>query len=193
MYMSAATAWSHLVLPGTGYLERDGTTVNLEGRPQRLRRAVAPPGRFDELEFFAHLAGRFGLDIAPWPHVSAAERAPLPEAEAPAPLEAPALPAAAPVPESGFALVRYRPLFSGAAVERVAQLQFQRPVAEVELAYADARELGLRTGDPVTVRSNGTSRELAARLNRRLHRGVVRIAATHAEALGDTVELERAS
>ena len=32
-----------LVLPGTSYLERDGTTVNLEGRLQRQRRAVLAP------------------------------------------------------------------------------------------------------------------------------------------------------
>ena len=32
-----------LVLPGTSYLERDGTTVNLEGRLQRQRRAVVAP------------------------------------------------------------------------------------------------------------------------------------------------------
>ena len=32
-----------LVLPGTSYLERDGTTVNLEGRLQRQRRAVIAP------------------------------------------------------------------------------------------------------------------------------------------------------
>ncbi|HXV57646.1 MAG TPA: molybdopterin-dependent oxidoreductase, partial [Gaiellaceae bacterium] len=40
MFQSDVTAWSHVVLPGTSYLEREGTFVNLEGRPQRLRRAV---------------------------------------------------------------------------------------------------------------------------------------------------------
>ncbi|MGH3011478.1 MAG: molybdopterin-dependent oxidoreductase, partial [Gaiellaceae bacterium] len=50
MFQSDLTAWSHVVLPGTSYLEREGTVVNLEGRPQRLRRAVVPNGP-DELEW----------------------------------------------------------------------------------------------------------------------------------------------
>ena len=39
MFQSLAAGWADLVLPGTSYLERDGTYVNLEGRLQRLRRA----------------------------------------------------------------------------------------------------------------------------------------------------------
>ena len=45
MFHGLAAGWADLVLPGTSYLERDGTYVNLEGRIQRLRRAVAPPAR----------------------------------------------------------------------------------------------------------------------------------------------------
>jgi predicted molibdopterin-dependent oxidoreductase YjgC len=88
--------------------------------------------------------------------------------------------------------VRYRPLFSGGAVERVPQLQFQRPLAEVELARADADERGITGGDIVHVKSNGTSRELRARINRRLHTGVVRIAEEHAEGLERDVEVRKA-
>src|SRR4029079_2152880 len=32
MYGGLAAGWADLILPGTGYLERDGTFVNLEGR-----------------------------------------------------------------------------------------------------------------------------------------------------------------
>ena len=54
-----------LVLPGTSYLERDGTTVNLEGRLQRQRRAViaACP---DELAWISRLGERFGVEISPY-------------------------------------------------------------------------------------------------------------------------------
>ncbi|HEU5245159.1 MAG TPA: 2Fe-2S iron-sulfur cluster-binding protein, partial [Gaiellaceae bacterium] len=38
MFGGLAAGWADLILPGTGYLERDGTFVNLEGRLQRLRR-----------------------------------------------------------------------------------------------------------------------------------------------------------
>jgi hypothetical protein len=41
------------------------------------------------------------------------------------------------------------------------------------------------------VRSNGTSRELRARLNRRLVRGVARVADEHAQGLQDDVEVAR--
>src|SRR5262249_9957989 len=58
--------WSpDLLLPGTSYLERDGTFVNLEGRLQRLRRTVMPPCP-DELEWIAELAARFDVDVAPY-------------------------------------------------------------------------------------------------------------------------------
>ena len=52
--------------PGTSYLERDGTYVNLEGRLQRLRRTVIPPAP-DELAWIAKLAERFGVELSPYP------------------------------------------------------------------------------------------------------------------------------
>jgi NADH-quinone oxidoreductase subunit G len=187
MFESEGTLWSHLVVPGTSYLERDGTTVNLEGRPQRQRRAVAPPTE-DELVFFATLAGRFGVEIDPWPAMLPEDHAGLPEPEAPEDT-VPAPKVSAPKGGKGLSLVRYRSLFSGPAVERVEQLQFQRPLAEVELSYEDARKRGIESGAEVTVQSNGTSRALRARVNRRLRAGVVRIPAEHAQGLHDRVEV----
>ena len=64
MFSEPARGFADLVLPGTSYLERDGTIVNLEGRPQRLRRAVIPPAP-DELAWIAKLAERFGVAIDP--------------------------------------------------------------------------------------------------------------------------------
>ena len=77
-------------------------------------------------------------------------------------------------------LQRYRPLFSGPAVERVPELGFQRPGRDVELSPADAESLGIANGDQVVVRSNGTSVELRARVNRKLVEGVARVADEHA-------------
>jgi len=188
MFESEGTLWSHLVVPGTSYLERDGTTVNLEGRPQRQRRTVASPTE-DELSFFARLALRFGVEIDPWPGMLPEDHAALPEVEEADATVAPAK-AAAPKRGQGLALVRYRSLFSGEAVERVSQLQFQRPAAEVELSYEDATARGIATGASVTVSSNGTSRALRARVNRRLRKGVVRISSEHAEGLHDRVEVK---
>ena len=195
--------------PATSYLERDGTSVNLEGRLQRVRRAAVPPVP-DELEWLSALASRFGVELPPYAagvfeQASAAlfgglsfrdvgERAELrTHADPPAPSTADGEPAAPPRTTDGhfLRLVRYRPLFSGPAVERTPELQFQRPVAEVELAADDASRRGIRTGDEVLVRSNGTSTTLRARLNRRLRPGVVRIADEHAAELHDTVEVRK--
>jgi NADH-quinone oxidoreductase subunit G len=191
MFENEITLAADVVLPGTSYLERDGTTVNLEGRPQRLRRAVEPPAS-DELAFFAELAGRFGVQVDPWPGELPAEDAPLPARAEPGTGVRP--PAARKRARAGRGLevVRYRGLFNGPAVERVPQLQFQRPLAEVELSASDAQEREIAAGEPVQVTSNGTSRLLTVRLNRRLRAGVVRIEDEHAAGLGERVEVTRA-
>ena len=89
-------------------------------------------------------------------------------------------------------LIRYRPLFSGPVVERVSELAFQRPPAELELSAADAAKRTIDTGDTVVVRSNGTSVELRARVNRRLSPGVARVADEHASDLHLMVEVVKA-
>ena len=77
-------------------------------------------------------------------------------------------------------------------MERIPQLQFQRPEPEIELAYDDARAREIEPGVTVRVSSNGTSKELRATLSRRLRTGVVRIADEHAVGLADRVQVERA-
>ena len=64
MFLELAAGWADLVIPATGALEREGTTMNLEGRVQRLRRAVPPPCP-DELAWISKLAERFGLELPP--------------------------------------------------------------------------------------------------------------------------------
>ncbi|GAB6053665.1 NADH-quinone oxidoreductase subunit NuoG [Magnetospira thiophila] len=44
----AGAARADVILPGAAYTEKDGTYVNTEGRPQRGRRAVFPPGEAKE-------------------------------------------------------------------------------------------------------------------------------------------------
>ena len=89
-------------------------------------------------------------------------------------------------------LVAYKPLFSGAAVERVTELQFQRPQPELELSADDARRRKIATGDLVTVGSNGSAITLTARVNRRLRTGIARVAIEHAESLAGIVEVAKA-
>jgi NADH-quinone oxidoreductase subunit G len=201
MYGGLAAGWADLILPGTSYLERDGTYVNLEGRLQRLRRTVEPPCP-DELEWISQLAARFDIDVAPYaaavfaevservygglPFGEVGERAPLrgyPEAQEHVAREA--LPEPQQRARRGeIRLVAYKPLFSGAAVERVAELQFQRPQPELEIAAGDARRRKIATGDYVTVGSNGSAITLPARVNRHLRDGIARVALEHANGLG---------
>jgi NADH-quinone oxidoreductase subunit G len=206
-----ADGWSpDLLLPGTSYLERDGTLVNLEGRLQRLRRTATPPCP-DELEWIAVLTARFDVDVAPYAaaifgEVSAkvygglsfgevGERAPLrgyPDAAMR--VDAPLRPERDVKPGQGeVRLVAYKPLFSGAAVERVAELQFQRPQPELELSAEDAGWRGIETGDHVTVGTNGSAVTLPARVNRHLRKGIARVALDHANGLAGIVELSRAT
>jgi predicted molibdopterin-dependent oxidoreductase YjgC len=209
MFHGLAVGWADLVLPGTSYLEREGTYVNLEGRVQRLRRTAIPPAP-DELAWIAQLAARFGVELSPHPSIvfdevsslcfgsvgyaELGERAPLPDRSAAAPpaSETPPLPAQPEPSGDRLLLLRYRPLFSGAAVERIPELHFQRPPAEVELSPEDARQRGIAAGETVRVSSNGTSAELRARLNKKLRRGVARVAAEHAGELQAEVEVAKA-
>jgi NADH dehydrogenase/NADH:ubiquinone oxidoreductase subunit G len=212
MFEASFRGWCDLVLPATSYLERDGTTVNLEGRLQRQRRAVLAPCP-DELAWISRLAERFGVEISAYssvlfeelsstcyggiPYAEIGERASLPVRAA----EAAAVPdprdtvsQAAPSqtqPAEGLRVLPYRPLFSGPAVERTPELQFQRREGEIELARFDARARGIRTGDTVTVVSNGTSRELRARLATDVVSGTVRIQRDDAEGLHAYVEVRR--
>jgi NADH dehydrogenase/NADH:ubiquinone oxidoreductase subunit G len=205
MFEETFRGWCDLVLPGTSYLERDGTTVNLEGRLQRQRRAVIAPAP-DELAWIAKLAERFGVELSPYAstvfdEVSSRCYGGLsyadiePRATLPAGIES-----SKPVPNpastklaqgEGLRLVTYRPLFSGAAVERTPELAFMQPAGEIELAPDDARARGIGSGDAVRVRSNGTSRELRARIARDLTPGLARIPRDDAAGLHDYVEVTR--
>jgi NADH-quinone oxidoreductase subunit G len=206
MFQGLAVGWADLVLPGTSYLERDGTYMNLEGRLQRLRRAVIPPAP-DELAWISRLAERFGVQVSPYastvfeelserifrglPFGEVGERAPLRARE---PVEDVAVPSGEPTvaTKAGeLRLLRYRSLFTGPAVERVPELQFQRPEPVVELSTHDARRLGVASGEEIDVRSNGTSARLRVSVNRRLTAGVARVAEDHAGDLGPTVQVAR--
>jgi NADH dehydrogenase/NADH:ubiquinone oxidoreductase subunit G len=209
MFEDSFRGIADLVLPAQSYLEREGTTVNLEGRLQRQRRAVPPPCP-DELAWIAKLAERFDVELSPYTSVVFDEVSEkcfggISFAEIGATAALPARAEAAPSPKSvsdtvpvsdtGLRLVAYKPLFSGAAVERTPELQFQKAEPEVQLARADAQSRGIRNGQLVTVSSNGAdsqkfSVELRARIANDLAAGTVRIAREHAADLHASVEVK---
>jgi NADH dehydrogenase/NADH:ubiquinone oxidoreductase subunit G len=203
MFQESFRGIADLVLPGTSYLERDGTTINLEGRLQRQRRAVLAPVP-DVLAWLAKLAERFGVGLSPHASVvfdeisgqcfggisyaDIGEKAELPPPAARPKTQEPGL-KSEPGSGSELRLVAYRPLFSGPAVERTPELQFQRPSGDVQISRADAKARGIRHGQTVTVSSNGTSVELRAQIARDVAAGIVRVAAPDAGDLHATVEV----
>ena len=211
MFHGLTVGWADLVLPGTRHARarrhaaqsrRTAAARPPGGRRHRCR--TSSPGSRSSPLVSASTSHRTPPSCSrTWrraasrasPPDDVGEQAPLAER---APYEPPAAATttaavAVPVPDEHFLgelrLVRYRPLFSGPLVERVAELGFQRPEAEIELAAADAERREIGNGDVVDVRSNGTSLALRARLNRRLMPGVVRIAEEHAGDLHPTVEV----
>jgi NADH-quinone oxidoreductase subunit G len=193
MFAEDVRGWTNLVLPGTHALEREGTMVNLEGRAQRVRKASSPPGGRDDVAWIAELAGRYGVGVTlaeGLPFAEAAERAALPPRTVGAgPDAGEPVSALSPPVAPKLRLNRYRALFSGPLVERVSQLQFQRPEPVIELAPEDASRRSIASGDVVTVLANGTSVELRARINKRLVAGAARAAEEHVRDLPDLVEV----
>ncbi|MGZ4358345.1 MAG: 2Fe-2S iron-sulfur cluster-binding protein [Gaiellaceae bacterium] len=205
LFPGLAAGWADLVLPGTSYLEREGTMLNLEGRLQRLRATVAAPVP-DELEWLSGLAARFGIALpgaAPllFEELSAAlggvtlssvgeqaALAPRPEAT---PVEAPEADKPARPRGGPLQLLRYRPLFSGSVVERIPELAFQRPRPQVDISPEDAERRSIKNGDAVVVSSNGTKVSLQARIDRRLPPRVARVAEEHAGDLAGGVEVSK--
>ncbi len=187
MFEDSFRGIADLVLPGTSYLERDGTSVNLEGRLQRQRRAVMAPVP-DVTMWLAKLAERFEVEVSP--HVSVAlRRGGRRDASAGSrsatsasvlrfrlgrrrrPKRCQTQPAVSDTRATGLRLVAYRPLFSGAAVERTPELSSSGPTREIQLSRDDAKARGIRSGQTVTVSSNGTSVELRARVAHDLQAG----------------------
>jgi anaerobic selenocysteine-containing dehydrogenase len=164
---------------------------------------VLPPAP-DELGWLSKLGERFGVDISPFAPVEfeelstliydglafgdIGEQAPLPpRTPSGEPIDAPKR--ERPARTMGLRLVTYRPLFSGPAVERVPELQFQRPDPTLELSTDDARARGIGPGDEVELRANEMAVRLRARLSQRLPKGTVRAAEEHVRGLGHDVFL----
>ena len=187
MFHELAAGWADLILPATGALERDGTTMNLEGRLQRLRRAVLPPCP-DELAWISKLAARFDVEISPRARRVFDElaehlfRRPLARRRRARRRRFPARHALRgagartrrlrPAPGGehfvgALRLHRYRPLLSGPAVERVPELAFLRPEREIELSAARrraARDLSAtRSSSARTARPSSCARGSTAR------------------------------
>ncbi len=65
LFMSETARLAHLVVPGTSFLEKDGTFTNLERRIQRIRKAIDPPqGLMPDGQVVCEVASRMGYQMA---------------------------------------------------------------------------------------------------------------------------------
>lgn len=64
IFMNPTAELADVVLPGTTFLEKDGTFVNSDRRIQRVRRAIQPvPGTRVDAEIVHEVARRMGVDL----------------------------------------------------------------------------------------------------------------------------------
>ena len=206
MFEDSFRGLADLVLPGTSYLERDGTTINLEGRLQRQRRAVLAP-----------VPGRARLDRRSSPSASTSSSRRTPRSSS---TRSPSAASAASRSARSASVHRSRrapsrvPREAAAAATRPGtgrracassptgrsspappssarrSCSSSGPPARSQLSRDDANARKIRNGQAVTVSSNGTSVELRARIARDLAAGTVRIAQAdagdlHAARRGD--------
>ena len=69
LFENETARFAHVLLPGSSFLEKDGTFTNAERRIQRVRAAVAPPGHARrDLDILLELSARLGY---PMPHRTA--------------------------------------------------------------------------------------------------------------------------
>ncbi len=63
-FLTETGRMAHLVLPASGFAEKEGTFTNHEGRTQRVRRALEPVGEsLPDWEIFSQLAAGFGYPL----------------------------------------------------------------------------------------------------------------------------------
>ncbi|HET8975426.1 MAG TPA: NADH-quinone oxidoreductase subunit NuoG [Solirubrobacterales bacterium] len=105
-----------------------------------------------------------------WTPQGDSPRAPSGASAAPAPASQPHIPAGE-AEEMGLMLGTYRDLWATDVTKRNPALRFLMPRQKLELAAADATELGLANGDEVTVAVNGHSVEATVAIRERMRPG----------------------
>ncbi|MGH2954303.1 MAG: NADH-quinone oxidoreductase subunit NuoG [Solirubrobacterales bacterium] len=222
MFEDATASAADIVLPAEAYAEKEGTVTHPDGRLQRLRPVVPHPTEVRPVwqvlaELAARLGDETGIDSAPEALAAIAGDVPIyagltheeiggggvrwQERGAAAAWSAGGAPSSPPAGGraggDGLRLGTYRDLWAGEVTERNPALRFLVPSQRLELSTADAERLGIADGDPVEVRSNGTSLRARAALRERVSPGsaflIEGTAADNATALAgaETVEVTK--
>jgi formate dehydrogenase major subunit len=64
LFLNETANYAHVFLPGSTFLEKDGTFTNAERRIQRVRKVMAPKNGFADWEITVLLAKALGFDMA---------------------------------------------------------------------------------------------------------------------------------
>ncbi len=62
LFLNETANYAHVFLPGSTFLEKDGTFTNAERRIQRVRKVMAPKARYADWETVRLLANALGLN-----------------------------------------------------------------------------------------------------------------------------------
>ncbi len=68
LFLNETANYAHVFLPGTTFLEKDGTFTNAERRINRVRRVIAPLPGLADWEVTLRLADALGVDIGTYAH-----------------------------------------------------------------------------------------------------------------------------
>ena len=68
LFLNETANYAHIFLPGTTFLEKDGTFTNAERRINRVRRVIAPRPGLADWEVTLRLADALGVDIGTYAH-----------------------------------------------------------------------------------------------------------------------------
>ena len=70
LFLNETANYAHVFLPGTTFLEKDGTFTNAERRINRVRRVIAPQPGLADWEVTLRLAAALGVNIGSYSHPS---------------------------------------------------------------------------------------------------------------------------
>jgi NADH-quinone oxidoreductase subunit G len=185
----ALSEHADVVFPAEAYAEKDGTVTHPDGRLQRVRQAIGRPGEVRaQWSVLAELCQRLGstLDLSSGPLVFEAlanavsfyngitlediggrgvrwqERV---EGQPFVLSQSLTLETPPPLPDTGLHLGTVRSLWTGRETQHAAVLRFLAPQQQLELSPDDAQQLGVSSGDFVTVSVNGRSVRAVARVH----------------------------
>jgi predicted molibdopterin-dependent oxidoreductase YjgC len=196
LFLNETAKFAHVFLPGTSFLEKDGTFTNAERRIQRVRSGVPSPGEAKtDYAIFELLAARLGAKlsytgpaavfaelggVAPeYKGIDFAAIGPQGqvwggETLAVRSKKLIAVAGAKPVAGAPYLLVTGSALYhSGTTSTRALGPLSAMPATYVELGREDAASLGVKEGDLLTVKGNGVELKLKAKVGTRLPKGVV--------------------